>query len=86
MAVRSKAWVCSRSITGILDSNLDEVMDVCCVFRVVSGLCDGLITCTEESCQIRVCVCELETSTMRRRGPELGRCATVGGVGGGGRR
>ena len=56
-------------------------------FCVGSGLCEGLITCTEESYQICVCgtVCVLETSTLRRSGPEKGRCATVAGMGGRGR-
>jgi hypothetical protein len=58
VATRSKAHVCSRLIAGIVCSNLVEGMDfrllfvVCCVG---SGLCDGLITCSEKS--YRVCVC-----------------------------
>jgi len=53
------------------------VFYVCCVG---SGLCDELITRSEESC--RVCERErdrernLVTSTMRRPGPELGCRAT----------
>ena len=42
---------------------------------VGSGLCDELITRSEESCPVCVCVIErerdLETSTTRRPGPEL---------------
>jgi hypothetical protein len=48
---------------------------VCCVG---SGLCDELITRSEESYRVYVCliVRDLETSTMRRPRPELGCCAT----------
>ena len=51
------------------------VFVVCCVG---SGLCDGLITRSEESYRVCVCliVCDLETSTTRRPGPELGCCVT----------
>ena len=30
---------------------------LCVVYFVVSGLCDGLITSSKESCQVCVCVC-----------------------------
>jgi hypothetical protein len=48
---------------------------VCCVD---SGICDGLITCSEEFYSVCVCliVCDLKISTMRRLRPELGCCAT----------
>jgi hypothetical protein len=57
-------------------------MSVACECGVLSGigLCEGLITCPEESYRLFVClsliVCDLETSTMRRPRPELGCCAT----------
>ena len=35
VAVRSKAWVYGLSLTGIVDSNPTEGMDVCVVFVVV---------------------------------------------------
>jgi hypothetical protein len=44
-------------------------MFVGCECRVLSGrgLCDGLITCSEESYRLWcVIVCDLETSRMRR--------------------
>jgi hypothetical protein len=44
-------------------------MFVCCVCCVLSGrgLCDGLITCPEESYRLwRVVVCDQETSKTRR--------------------
>ena len=43
---------------------------VCCVG---SGLCDGLISCSEESYRGRVCliVCSLETSKKGGLGPTL---------------
>jgi hypothetical protein len=45
-AARSKAWVCGRSLAGIVGSNLAGVMDVCFECCVLSGrgLRDGLIT------------------------------------------
>jgi hypothetical protein len=58
-------------------------VSLCCVG---SGLCDGLISRSEEACRARVCVrlivymclivCDLETSTNRRPKLELGCCAT----------
>ena len=60
MTARSNAWVCGSSIAVIEGgSNPAEGMDFSrlCFFLcyVGSGLCDGLIICTEES--YRVCVC-----------------------------
>jgi hypothetical protein len=55
-------------------------MFVCCECRVWSnrGLCDELITCTEESYRLWcVVACGLETSRMRRPWPSLGRSATA---------
>jgi len=46
---------------------------VCCAG---SGLCDELITRSEEYYRVYVSLCGLETSTMRRPIPELGCCAT----------
>ena len=46
---------------------------VCCVS---SGLCDELITRSEESFQVCLIVCDLETATMMRSVPELGCWAT----------
>ena len=54
-------------------------MSVCCECCVLSGrgLCDGLITRPEESYRLWcVVVCNLETSSMRRPWPALGRSAT----------
>ena len=50
VAARSKAWVCGRSLDGILGSPARD-MDVCCECCVLSGrgLCDGPITRPEES-------------------------------------
>ena len=52
---------------------------VCCECCVLSGrgLCDELITRSEESYRLWcVVVCDLETSRMRRQLPALGRSAT----------
>jgi hypothetical protein len=57
MAVRSEAWVCGRSIAVIQGippgAWMFVVGVVCCQAR---GLCDELITRTEESYQVCVCV------------------------------
>ena len=66
VAARSKAWVCGRSLAGIVGSNptgahgcLSVVIVVCCTGREV---CDGLITRPEESYRLWcVVVCDLET-------------------------
>ena len=51
-------------------------MFVCCVLSG-RGLCDELITLSEESYRLWcVVVCDLETSRMRRTWPALGRSAT----------
>jgi len=57
------------------DGCLALVFVVCCVGR---GLCDGLITRSEETCHVCVCpiVGGLETSIMRRSERELDYCAT----------
>ena len=50
MAARSKAWVCDRSVAGIVSSNPTGGTDVCFECHVLSGrgLCDGPITRPEE--------------------------------------
>ena len=54
---------------------LSLVFLMCCVS---SGLCNKLITCSEESYWVRVCVClilcNLETSTVKQPRPKLGCC------------
>ena len=55
------------------------LMFVCCEYCVLSGrgLCDELITRSEESYRLWcVVVCDLETSRMRKTWPALGRSAT----------
>ena len=50
VAARSKAWVCGRSLVGIVGSNPAGGMDVCCECCVLlgRGLCVGLVTRPEE--------------------------------------
>jgi hypothetical protein len=49
---------------------LSVVSVVCCQVQVSASLCDGLITCPEESYRLWcVVVCDLETSWMRRPWP-----------------
>ena len=74
VAERSKAWVCGRSPAEIVGSNPTGSMDVflLSVLCVLSGrgLCDELITRSEESYWLwSVVVCDLETSIMRRPWP-----------------
>jgi hypothetical protein len=81
VAARSKVWVCGRSLAGIAGSNpAGAWMSVFCECCVLSGrgLCVGLITRPEEPYRlsVRLSVCNLETSTLRRPGPELDYCAT----------
>jgi len=74
LAVRSKAWVCGRSLAGIVVSIATGAwMSIFCECCVLSGrgLCAGLITHPEESCQVW-CVlteCDHESSTVRRSWP-----------------
>jgi hypothetical protein len=55
VSVRSKAKVCGRPPSGIGDSNpagCKKVSCECCVLSSI-GLCDGLITRSEESYRVR---------------------------------
>jgi len=51
VAARSKAWVCDRSLAGIVGLNTAAGMDVCreCFVLTSRSLCVGLITRSEES-------------------------------------
>ena len=54
-AARSQAWVCGRSLAGIVGSNpAGAWMSVSCECSVLSGrgLCVGLITRPEESYRV----------------------------------
>ena len=78
VADRSKARVCGRSLAGIAGSNPAGGMDVCvlCECCVCSGrgLCDGPDPSSRGVLPSVMChcVCDLETSGMRR--PALGCC------------
>jgi len=55
LAVRSKAWVCGRSLSGIADPKPAEAwISVYCEFCVLSGrgLCDGSIIHPENSYRV----------------------------------
>ena len=59
VAERSKAWVCGRSLAGIVGSNSAAGINVsllCIVCSSDRGLCDGPITRPEEA--YRICVSE----------------------------
>ena len=71
VAARSKAWVCSSWLAGIVGSNTagDVNVCVCCDCCVLSGrgLCGELITRPEESYRLCcVVVCDLGTSWTRK--------------------
>ena len=58
-AVRSKAYIRSRLISGIAGSNHAEGMNVrllCLLCRIGSGLCDGLIAGSGETYRVFFCV------------------------------
>ena len=56
--MRSKAWVCGRSLAGIVAANPAGSMDVCREYCVLvgRGLFDELFTRLEESYRILWCV------------------------------
>jgi len=58
VAVRSKAWICGRSLAGTVVSNPAGGMSGCCECCVLSGggFCVGLVTRPEESYRMW-CVC-----------------------------
>ena len=80
-AARSiEAWVCGRSLAGIVVRILPQarifVSCECCVLSG-GGLCVGLITRPEESYRLWCVVTrDLETSRKRRSWSALGRSAT----------
>jgi hypothetical protein len=73
VAARSKAWVCSRLLAGIVGSNPTGIwMSVSCECCVLAGkgLCVGLITRPEESYRLWcVCVCECHRKSSKLRRP-----------------
>jgi len=81
VAARSKAWVYGRSIAGIVGSNPagGMVVSLCWVLCVVRYR--SLRRADHSSTEVlpnvmRRCVCDLETSRMKRPWPALGRSAT----------
>jgi len=52
VAAPSKAWVCGRSLAGIVGSNPAGGLDVCLLCVVSRGLCVELITRPEESYRV----------------------------------
>ena len=66
LAAHSKAWVCGRSLGGIVDSNPAGGTDVCCECCVLSGrgLCVGMIALPEDRCGVSEC--DREAAVMRR--------------------
>ena len=76
LAARSKAWVCGRSLAGIVGSNPTVGINVC--FIVCCQV--GLITRPEEAYRLWcVVVCDHESSTVMRPCP-TGAVAPWGGV------
>ena len=68
MAACSKAWVCGRSLAGIVGSNPTGgiVCRVCCVLSG-RGLCDELIARIEESYRIWFGVPECDSEAMVKK-------------------
>jgi hypothetical protein len=61
VAARSKAWICGRSLAGIVGSNSAAGINVCLLCIVCSsgrGLCDGPISHAEKA--YRICVIECD--------------------------
>jgi hypothetical protein len=65
-----KAWVCGRSLGGIVGSNPTDGTGVCCEFCMLSGrgLCVSLVTRLEVLCL----ECNREASILRRPWPTRG--------------
>jgi len=64
VAVRSQAWICGRSLAGIVGSNsVGGWMSVSCEYCVLSGrgLCVGLTTRPEESYRVWCVECDHES-------------------------
>jgi len=80
VTARSKAWVCARSLAGTAGSNpAGARIFACCECCVLlgRGLCDGLITRSEEPYRLFcVVICDQETS-KRSHGSALGLRSTV---------
>jgi len=63
VAARSKAWVCGRSLAGIVGSKPTGGMDVCCECYVLSGR--GLCVVQRSPTDCGVSECDRESSIMR---------------------
>ena len=78
VAARSQAWVCGRSLAGIVVSypsgSWISIASECCVLSS-SGLCIGLITCPDESTECGVSECDRRASIKRRSCPTGVCCA-----------
>ena len=80
MAARSKAWVCGRSLAGIVGSNPVRGMDfcllcvVCCQVKV-SETGWSLVQTSPTECGVSEC--DHEALIMRRPWPTGGCCAMV---------
>jgi len=70
--VRSKVWVCGRSLVGIVGLNLDGAMIVC-LFRVV--FCQVEVSALGRSLVLPIVPClefDREASNVRRHWPTRG--------------
>jgi hypothetical protein len=73
VAVRSKAWVCGRSLAGISDSNSAEDISVVCCQAFVSATGRSLVQRSPTECAVSMC--DREVPTMRIPWPCKGFCA-----------
>jgi len=72
VAAQSKGWVCGARLLGLrVRIPPGTCMSVCCECCVLSGrsLCDGMITCPEESYWIYMCVCVCVSKECDREAP-----------------
>jgi len=82
VAARSKAWVCGRSLAEIVGFESRRGHGCLFVVSVVffqveaSATSRSLVQRSPTDCDVSLCVCDLETSRMRKPWLVLGRSAT----------
>jgi hypothetical protein len=77
-AARSKAWVCGRSLAGIVGSNPAGGMDVCCECCVLSEVsASGWSLVQRSPSECGVYECDREPWSMTTPWPTRGCCAMV---------
>jgi hypothetical protein len=84
VVARSKAWVCGRSLTGIVGSNPAGAMDAClllsAVFCQVEGSASRWSLVQRSPTYSGVSECDYESSKMRKPWPTGGCCDVLKNV------